>query len=297
MRTIIHELADIPEREALAVIINCSTKRVTTLALASALHHAKLPTVLIDCNSDDGSEEHFERLGQLPGWNFYWLSWPMCRHGITLDRVFRESQANQILLVDSDVEIPNPDIVEEMLELALEPNSYGAGYLHESQWLGESHGVPSGAGRYMERMWIPLVLIKTEPVRSLLDAGFSFLVQRKFYGTSRFRSLAMLYGLRAWLPFVNRVQKPVFIEYDTGAVLHGELLSRGKYLAEVRSVPQSQVPHFHGVTRSKNRRWLRAIAERLHLIRRAENFASEAQINRTVDARLAHYAVDVSKFE
>ena len=45
--------------DAEAVIINCSTREQTTLALVSALRHARLPVTVIDCESTDGSYPFF----------------------------------------------------------------------------------------------------------------------------------------------------------------------------------------------------------------------------------------------
>ena len=46
-----------PARTAEIVIINCSTKELTALALVSALRHGGLPVTVIDCESTDGSSE------------------------------------------------------------------------------------------------------------------------------------------------------------------------------------------------------------------------------------------------
>ncbi len=52
-------IEDVPHTEKRAVIINCGTKEVTTLALLSTLRHTEMPVILIDCDSKDGSLEFF----------------------------------------------------------------------------------------------------------------------------------------------------------------------------------------------------------------------------------------------
>ena len=80
-----------PHRNAEAIIINCSTKEQTTLALVSALRHARLPVTVIDCESTDGSLAFFRRLrDRLP---FDLAEMPLRRHGDSLDRLFRERTA------------------------------------------------------------------------------------------------------------------------------------------------------------------------------------------------------------
>src|SRR2546430_2305815 len=54
-------LSDLPSVPELAVIINVQTKHVSTLALLSTLRHLELPTVVIDCESQDGTFDCFPR--------------------------------------------------------------------------------------------------------------------------------------------------------------------------------------------------------------------------------------------
>src|SRR5262245_51383995 len=145
----------IPE---IAVIINVGTKDVATLALLSTLRYAKIPTVLIDCESTDGSLEWFHRL--MADHDFHLMSAPLRHHGETLDRIFTEVAADRVLLVDSDAEMLNDAMILRMRAMLEDiPESYGAGYLHPAHWL-EYHyftdlPIASGIGYYMERPWIP----------------------------------------------------------------------------------------------------------------------------------------------
>jgi len=59
VRTSIRELEPAIER---CVIINVSTKVFTTLALMGALKYARMPVLVVDCESTDGSYEHFQDL-------------------------------------------------------------------------------------------------------------------------------------------------------------------------------------------------------------------------------------------
>src|SRR4051812_16478195 len=108
------------------IIINCSTREQTTLALLSAIRHARLPVTVIDCQSSDGSVEFFQKLqGRLP---FDITSMPLRRHGDTLDRIFRTTTSDALLLLDSDAEILRDDLVPQLIA-AMNRNAYGSGFL------------------------------------------------------------------------------------------------------------------------------------------------------------------------
>jgi len=59
---VISDLSGLPKTAETAVIINAGTKYVTTLALLSTLRHAQVPTIVLDCASQDGSFGWFEHL-------------------------------------------------------------------------------------------------------------------------------------------------------------------------------------------------------------------------------------------
>ena len=105
---IVSRLVDLPAQPARAIIINCSTKVVSTLALMSVLRHANMPVLLIDCASRDGSWAWFSALAKQH--TFDLLAMPLRPHGKTLDRIFCESRDENLLLVDSDLEILQADI-------------------------------------------------------------------------------------------------------------------------------------------------------------------------------------------
>ncbi|HEY0232304.1 MAG TPA: hypothetical protein VGC55_13710 [Dokdonella sp.] len=296
----IQALDELPPLPALAVIINCGTRWFTSLALASA-HRTGLPLLVIDCESRDGSRDHLARLSEHHGIDFYWLDWPLRTHGLTLDALFRNSTAETLLLVDSDVEIEDPLTVRRMIEaLDAAPASYGAGFIHAAEWMGAKHGVAEGVGFYAERMWIPLTLLRTRAVQAALAGGASFVQMRRFTEFPHWPRLSRWLGLRFFLPIVNRWQarrlaeakRPVFHEYDTGARMHSVLLGLGYGFVALPGEMWATVYHYHGVTRASFRWSRQKIAERLGFVNRS----SRVQLRQgELDAkhRLARYGIEM----
>src|SRR3954470_10788093 len=101
----IADITDIRDTPEIAVIINVGTRYVSTLALLSTLRYVRVPTVMLDCESTDGSYEWFKRL--MKDYDFHLMSAPLRQHGETLDRIFQRTQAERVLLVDSDAEALN----------------------------------------------------------------------------------------------------------------------------------------------------------------------------------------------
>lgn len=264
-------LADLPEVSERIVILNCGTRWVTTLALMSAVKVARSPVLLIDCESRDGSREHFERLAKQHQLDFHWLEWPLRRHPAALDSLFESMPAETVLLVDSDLEIVDPGVIDEMRNaLQSERDSYGSGFVHGPHWMGEDHGMHSHAGIYAERMWIPCVLLRTRDIKKAFGEGRSFANRRSYHDFDGHPLLSHVAAWRYRLPVarrwpVHRAQRsvalkhfpsestaygPSFVEYDTGADLHAWFASRGKSFA---ALPESQwggLHHYHGVTRA-----------------------------------------------
>ena len=121
-------LLDIPPYAERAVIINVETRAISTLAVLSVLRHAAVPLLLIDCESTDGSWDHFRRLSEETGFDL--LSAPRRPHGEALDRIFSELATDRVLLVDSDLEILDGEIVERMRDWMSLPQVFGAGFTH-----------------------------------------------------------------------------------------------------------------------------------------------------------------------
>jgi hypothetical protein len=266
---IVAQLTDLPFTPARAVIINCGTKWVTSLALASVLANTDCPVLVIDCESKDGSAFHFERLARSCGLDFHWLRWPLRTHPDALDALFRSVPSDFVLLVDSDVELLSRRVFAGMTsEIAADASAYGAGFLHGPAWMGPEHGLPSCTGYYAERMWIPLVLLRTASIRRVLRAGCSFANRRPFLEIPGWPRLSHWVGYRYRIRGMRHLrvpgrrarhgtqrveingQYPAFVEYDTGADLHRRLQQEGHSFARLPEALWGDVRHCHGVTRA-----------------------------------------------
>src|SRR5438093_3174207 len=91
---VISDLSGLPKTAETAVIINAGTKYVTTLALLSTLRHAQVPTIVLDCASQDGSFGWFEHL--LADHEFYLMpaKFSMARRSIGSSRRFLPSRCS-----------------------------------------------------------------------------------------------------------------------------------------------------------------------------------------------------------
>lgn len=257
---ILSDLKSLTASHNQAVIINVGTRQVTTLALLSALRHAQMPVLLIDCESKDGSWDYFTRL--MEDRPFDMLSAPLRQHGETLNWLFRNINCDNLLLIDSDLEILNGDIVRWMARLIEQSHVFGAGFTHGPCWLHDNPGV----GYYQERMWMPITLLKTVCVRQALEKGHSFsamvrnndffpsrLVSNRLakrFNNPRTRSLRL-----SWLDAFKTSyfgQKPCYVFCDTGANVFQHLkYQMGLHFAGFPAeVQMGDVTHFHGVTRA-----------------------------------------------
>ncbi|MDQ2996797.1 MAG: hypothetical protein M3R61_07055 [Chloroflexota bacterium] len=243
-----------------AVIINVSTKLVTTLALMSALKYTDMPILVIDCESTDGSIQHFTKLMQR--YQFDLLSAPLQNHGHTLDWLFLHVPAQNILLIDSDLEITKPGLIEFMRTLAEHRRAFGSGVVHPGSWM-TAHNMPHAY--YQERMWIPLTLLNVEIVRAALQSGHSFLPRAVFNDFPPSEFISRLLAKRFRIPLARNLKlawlnsfkrdfhglKPSFVQYDTGAALYHYLNTQQHY--EFMGLPfwvgQRYTTHFHGLTR------------------------------------------------
>ena len=292
----LNDLKEVPALKQLAVIINCGTRLTTTLALVSLRAATDMPILLIDCESQDGSREHFSGLASQHGLDFYWLDWPLRKHGHALDALFAGIAAEHVLLVDSDVEIRSAEVIMMMQDaLIANPQAYGAGFRHGPEWLGAEHGLPAHVGYYAERMWIPLVLLRVDALRNVLAAGESFIQRRDFGEFPGHPRLSRWLAVRFWVPGLRSIRSRqragdarshAFIEFDTGALIHAGLVARGHHLMALPDVAWQQVDHFHGVSRAGNRRLLRRLLKKLGL-RIASNDTPEGSVAAEVRRRLA----------
>lgn len=262
---IFKSIGDLPHAEERAVIINVGTKDVSTLALMAALRHARMPVLLIDCEykgGADGSLEHFTRLHAEHGFDL--LSAPLKKHGHALDWLFANIPADKVLLVDSDLEILGPEIVDlarTLIDGSLDGETvFGAGFTHGPSWMHDHPNV----GWYQERMWIPFTFLRVDRVREALAAGRSFIdrwVPNDFAVGFIARLLALRFRvpglrglrLRALNPFRRGYygQKPAYVYCDTGADVFQYLkYDRGwRYAGLPAELHRRFVTHFHGATR------------------------------------------------
>src|SRR5258708_23863026 len=153
-------IQDLPHANERAIIINCGTKTVSTLALVSTLRHVAMPVLVIDCESKDGSLEHF--LGLMNRFPFDILSAPLRGHGNTLDWLFSTINADKVLLVDSDVEILEAGIFQFIREYIDEPWTFGAGFINGPKRIDD---VPRNVleGAYLKaRLWKPVSVFKVQ---------------------------------------------------------------------------------------------------------------------------------------
>jgi hypothetical protein len=259
----VRSLPPVPE---LAVIINVQTKYVSTLALLGTLRHLKIPAVLIDCESQDGSFDWFHSLQA--GHAFHLIRAPLRPHGAALDWIFQSTTADSILLIDSDMEILNGAMFELMRARLQEKNIYGAGFFQEGSWLETHYGteepLSQGIGFYKSRPWIPFAMFRVEPVRAALASGASFRHALVLNDVPQLPVLSHLLFRRFRLPFFRRRplraldvfrreyegQKPAYVFFDTGAQIHEVLSAKGLSFGDVGpAIPPWSISHLQGVTR------------------------------------------------
>lgn len=256
------DISEVPFSLERAVIINCGTKEVSTLALLSTLRHGGMPVLMIDCESADGSVEHFLKL--MEEYHFDLLSAPLFGHGITLDRVFKRINANKVLLVDSDIEILDSVILRFMRDYIDEPNTFGAGFVQGPTWIDDCPGSWLEGALYQQRIWMPLAFLKVKRVQEALAAGVSF-KNREIYndfffseGLSRLWAYAKIrhpilkrFQTPNWLRRTYYGFTPSIVYCDTGA----EMFQHLKYRRELAfaGLPARYntryVTHFGGFTR------------------------------------------------
>ena len=169
---IIKKLSELNQVANQAVIINYNTKLVTTLALLSAIKYAEMPVLLIDCESTDGSFEHFSTFMETH--DFDLISAPLKTHGDTLGWIFKHIPADNVLAIDSDLEILDSDIIKFFKKHISNPQVFGAGFINGPEWLNDPFFKKVGlkGALYHERPWMPIVLLKPQLSKELLNWDF-----------------------------------------------------------------------------------------------------------------------------
>lgn len=256
----LHDLAPTQER---AIIINANTKLVTTLAVLSAIRYAGMPVLLIECQSNDGSFEHFSTL--MKKYKFDMISAPLHVHGLTLDWIFQNITSEKVLLIDSDLEIRDSTIITFCKEYIDEFNVFGCGFTNGPAWLTNPifEDTHLEGALFIERMWIPFTLLKVAPVRKAINNGKSFVnfdedneySRLPFF--ARFRSKFsvsknLLKHSPIWLRRSIHGLRPAMLCYDTGAQIFEYL--RYEYFMTFVGLPESAsqkyVTHYRGITRN-----------------------------------------------
>jgi glycosyltransferase involved in cell wall biosynthesis len=249
------------------VIVNVSTKVFTTLALMGTLKYARMPVVVIDCESTDGSLALFQKLQSQ--YDFDILPNRRDRHGWLLDWLFSRISADRVLLIDSDLFFNGADLIDAMRRETQNRDVFASGCIHAGAWFKQHLALPGniaeGIAYFLERPWIPCVMFRVEHVRRALAAKHSF-IDRLIYNDialshrlshllyQRFRfPLLRNSRLRLLDPFRGTYdnKRPSYVYSDTGADVYQYLRrsSGSRFSAIPWEVAERSVVHFGGMTR------------------------------------------------
>lgn len=168
-------LKDLPPAQARTLIVNVHTDLVTTRAVLSAVELAGMPVLLLNCEPTAASRRHFDDM--MRSYDFDTLDASLRRHGDTLDWIFSCSRDEQLLLLDSDAELRDEDFVLWMRRMFRNPRVFGSGFVEGPLWMTDQWLAPPKSILYMERPWVPCVLMRVEAVRRALAAGRRFAEQ------------------------------------------------------------------------------------------------------------------------
>jgi hypothetical protein len=281
---ILHDITELPSAEEQVVITNVNTKIATTLALMSALKYAEMPVIILDCKSDDahwiigqtrsivsdGSYEYFSKL--MNDFEFDLLSIPLRSYGSTLDWLFSHVPSRKVLLIDSDAELLNAEIIKLAHEYIDDENTFGFGFIDGPFWWDQHEVVRvfqeepfPPRGYYEERPWLPFAMLKSSMVREATQAGCSFELRKvpndfapsqliSHYLLKRYRFSIFRKSNLTWLdPFKRSFHghKPSWVLYDTGADVYQYLkYERGyDFVGLPARLHSRYVSHFWGLSR------------------------------------------------
>lgn len=251
---VVQNLSDLSVVKRRAVIINYNTKHVTLLSLLSTLRYTAAPVLLIDCESTDGSYSFFESL--LCKYPFDLIRAPLRKHGLTLDWLFSNIKDEEILLIDSDVEVLNNEIFSFLDKHILDDKIFGGGFLDGTGFLKQSNTL------YFERPYMPFALFKVKYVLEALNAGRSFadVMVRNEYGqlstkfTRVIRKIFEIFHAKPPQFFREKyfISYPEKVYYDTGAKIYEYLrFERFLFFLNLPETCHSKyMTHFWGVTRN-----------------------------------------------
>ena len=258
---ILNSLGDLRSTEEHLVIINVNTKLLTTLSLLSALKHAEMPVLIIDCQSTDGSYKYFSNL--MKTFDFDIISAPLIRHGAILDWLFTHLPSKKVLIMHSDVELLNSEILGVMRRFIDDEKTFGCGFVEGPGRMSDDIHPPDGY--FEERFWDPIVMLKTSMVQEAMREGCSFVAKTFFndFGPSQF--ISRMLRIRYHLPIFRKLRlsglnpfkrsfhgyKPSYVVLDTGAEVYQYLKHQKGYLfvGFPAYFGARYVAHFQGVTR------------------------------------------------
>lgn len=247
------------------VIINVGTPSATTLALLSALRYTNWSAVIIDCTPQNDKAYFLSLIKKYP---FEYREMPLDIHGRTLDKIFRETNCDYILLLDSDAELLTDDFFMDAVQFIEDDDCFGVGYTHGPCPMSEGSMRGWKYLYYQERMYIPCTMLKVSAIRKALDAGKSF-EARKHYNDFPIPFLARLCYYRFFFRFFQRHEfvlslpfrrsvflggggyKPSMIYYDTGADVYCYLrYQKGlHFVGYPMKYSEQCFAHYHGMTR------------------------------------------------
>lgn len=250
------------------VIINVDTVTYTALAAASARQTMPFDITLIDCSRAEAQAQATANLAaQL---DLDYRRWPLKTHGQTLDRLFGNTEADRLILLDSDAEILDGRPMLHALQADPGGHEYGIAW---EQPTARATEAGSPISLYMARPWIPFCAFTVHQVRELITDGASFEARRVdndlLWLPARLRRLI---SLRRHVPILRTLdldrfqshqqtidgETTPYFEFDTGAALHRTARARGLSLRRLSwDIHEATVFHVHGGTRSKLHFWMR----------------------------------------
>ncbi len=277
----LRSLSDLEPQRGRTVVINAHTDLVTTRALLSAVELGGQPVLLVNCDPPPSSTDHFDQLAVRTGIDV--VEAPLRLHGQTLDWLFSATRDERLLLLDSDAEVRDPDLVPWMHDMLDHATVYGAGFTQGPHRAPEHWPQPAGTVLYMERPWVPCTMLRVAQVKEALAAGRTFVPQfvpndlgagrrvsnflaarwgppwaphsKKFNALpAPLRARARTWRLDRLAPLRSsyyRVLRPSMAFYDTAADIHEHLrFERGLLYAGIPyELAADRVHHYEGVSR------------------------------------------------
>lgn len=169
---LVTSLRDLVPAKCRTIVINVDTDLLATRAVLSAIELAGPPVLLVNSDPTDASRRVFERL--MTTHDFDLIEMPLRDHGSTLDRLFCGLGDDFILLLDSDAEILDSGFVDWMRAKCDLPLSFGAGFTDGPFYLREEWAAPREVFWFLERAWLPCVMLNRDVVVEALRDGQSF---------------------------------------------------------------------------------------------------------------------------